>query len=581
MKTTCKILTFVVLIWTLDVSATVHLSIDRTAVSMGHSVRVEAMVTDAQENPCVGWLVLPYVNERRWGAHEWTDARGRAVFLLPLPNPGPAEIQVLARPPASAPDPDGAQGAWDLGRSDDWFAGRLLRGEGERSEAVRVQVTQREIARRTGEKTAVGMQWEPWFTPRNAYWQTAQAVPLMGFYDSYNADVTRQHLLWFMEIGVDFILPDWSNHIWGAQHWDERPDNTAEIIHATELTLEVMAKMRDEGLPVPGMVLMPGLSNGPPATIEALNEMMTWLHHHYLRNPRFDGLWFDFDEKPLIVFLDCGAVAQQAATAVDETNFTVRWMSTQLQSTRHDRLGYWTWMDGCLHPLVTYRDGAAEAITVSPAYFGKGGWLYPEARGRRGGTTYIESFRPAIESRPRVILLHQWNEYAGQPEGAGYGENHDIYVDSYSVELSDDIEPVSMTAPGYRGDRGGWGFYYLNLTQALLDLYRGHTEGDTILAVGAPSRGAQVHGDTLEVEWSFIGHAPESFSIRVNDMDLLGGVQGTAATVDLTGIPAGPCTLTVSAKAVQTHYALSETALDTRSTEPMSVQVSIPITLSR
>ena len=39
-------------------------------------------------------------------------------------------------------------------------------------------------------------------------------------------------------------------------------------------------------------------------------------------------------------------------------------------------------------------------------------------------------------------------------------------MDSYSVEYSDDYEPVSLTAPGFRGDNGGWGFYYLNLTEA-------------------------------------------------------------------------------------------------------------------
>jgi len=42
--------------------------------------------------------------------------------------------------------------------------------------------------------------------------------------------------------------------------------------------------------------------------------------------------------------------------------------------TRHHELGYWSWMDGQLETLVTYKDGKAEAITVTPAFFTPQGW---------------------------------------------------------------------------------------------------------------------------------------------------------------------------------------------------------------
>lgn len=56
-------------------------------------------------------------------------------------------------------------------------------------------------------------------------------------------------------------------------------------------------------------------------------------------------------------------------------------------------------------------------------------------------------------------------------------------MDSYSVEYSDDYEPVSLTAPGFRGDNGGWGFYYLNLTRALVEIYNGQADDVTVMAV--------------------------------------------------------------------------------------------------
>ena len=138
--------------------------------------------------------------------------------------------------------------------------------------------------------------------------------------------------------------------------------------------------MRDEGLQVPLISLMPGLSNGPPATIEALNEQLDWIYQDYVRNPRFRKLWQIWDGKPLVIILDTGAmgtkkartesafrvpffkqtltfnganeasmdIMRQEQSSVDDTRFTVRWMSSQNQLTRHNEFGYWSWMDGSL-----------------------------------------------------------------------------------------------------------------------------------------------------------------------------------------------------------------------------------------
>ena len=139
-------------------------------------------------------------------------------------------------------------------------------------------------------------------------------------------------------------------------------------------------------------------------------------------------------------------------------------------------------MDGSLKPTVTYKGDVAECTTVNPACFAENGWKAPEAWGRRDGWTYLESFKTALEHRPRMVMLHQFNEFTGQGSH-GYGPDKDIFVDSYSVEYSDDYEPVSLTAPGFRGDNGGWGFYYLNLTRALVDIYNGQADDVTVMAV--------------------------------------------------------------------------------------------------
>ncbi|MFH1737966.1 MAG: hypothetical protein ABIH23_03075, partial [bacterium] len=637
---------------------------------------------------------------KRWGAHEYSDARGRAVIHLPLPNPGIMEIQVEARSPLiSAPEewiwgPETAddqeiylqaafvvpkapksavfwvaadnratvflngqrvnsfagwtnpqpvrdaaqylkagenvisvqavntdgpagllvrlemdgksvffsdtswrayqtkppgwpnkaesegekaislggvqQGAWGgpmtgwptAQHRGDLFAGERMRPIGAVSNSVQVQVDWRELAAMKRDPDhLVGLQWEPWFTPWACSWGTAHAVPLMGLYWSWNPDVIRQHIIWIVESGVDFLVVDWTNHLWGKEHWDERPDNTNSIIHATTIALESLAAMRDEGMPVPKMVLFLGVQNGPHTTMAAINEEIEWIYHNYIRNPRFQGLFLEYLDKPLLMIINGGGpdwLEKTKQVPVDDSHFTIRWVSSQHQGNHHNEWGYWSWMDGSLEQPVTFYEGKPECLTVSTAFFEGGGWVSEKSYGRRGGWTYVESFKGAYKYRPRFIQLHQFQEFAGQLEGQGYGPNRDIYVDSYSVEFSDDIEPVSLTAPGYRGD-GGWGFFYLNLTRALVDLYRQDVPETTVVAVARPARGEIVTRDKIEVAWTSAGKPAESFTIAVNGKTAACNLKGTSAALDLSKLKDGPMRLVLTAEGTQSRYPLSYT----------------------
>ncbi len=556
----------------------IRIKVNKERIEMGRSLEVTALASYPDGKPAAEHLVLTYVNGKRWGAHEFTDKRGRATMHFPLPNPGIAEIQAEIQGNSREQD-----------KNTQLYTGRRIPPNANVSNTIKIEVVWRAL--NTVENNPdhlVGIQWEPWFTPQVAYWQSAAAVPLFGFYDSYNRDVVRQHVLWFVDLGVDFILADWSNHIWGLSHWNERSPGTNTILHATTLLLETLADMRTEGIPVPKVVIMPGLSNGPPATMTALNEELAWIYENYARNPRFEGLLQNFDGKPLVVILDTGALAHPKGTAesayripfirqtiglteesldslrvslripVDDSHFTVRWMSTQLQATGHEKLGYWTWMDGTIRPVVTFRDGKPEAVTVTPSFFAEQGWKGPGAYGRRGGATYVETFKAALENKPRVVMLHQFNEFAGQREGGGMGPGNDIYVDTYNVELSDDLEPVSLTAPAYRGN-GGWGYYYLNLTRALLDLYRQNTPETTVVAVARPTRGEIVTSDKLEIEWSWAGKAPAGFSISINNSIIARNLKGTKTSIDLKQFEEGPTKLMVTAEDTKSRYIVSYT----------------------
>jgi hypothetical protein len=704
---------------------TVEIRADRARVGMGRTLTVTATAKLPDGRPAAGRLLLPYVNGKRWGSHEYADARGRAIFMLPMPNPGIADVQVTIEPELSRPveewiwdakPADGQRlflqgsfaapagiteatlwvaaddaadvyingakvlstGGWttvkpardiaqhlrpgrnvlsvearngtgpagllarlewhtptadglfttdktwrayatapegwpasqsasgepvvSLGRVDqalwsgmmtNWptvgnrdrlIAGTLMPADAVASKPVRVEAYRRPLRTiKTDPDHLVGMQWEPWFTPTNITWSTAQAVPVQGFFWSWNPDVMRQHMLWFAESGIDFLVVDWTNHLWDKKHWDERPDATNEIIHCTTLALEILASMRDEGIAVPKLTILTGLNNGPATTMEALNEEHAWIYHNYVRNPRFKGLFVEYLGKPLMLPFNGGGpkwLENLGGTPVDDSHFTIRWNSSQHQFGHHNENGYWSWMDGDLRQPYTLYEGKPEAMTVSCAFFGDGGWLYPQAYGRRNGWTYVESFRQALEIRPRFVQLHQFNEYAGQPEGQGYGAKHDNYYDSYSAELSDDLEPTSLTAPAYRGD-GGWGFVMLNLTRALVDLYHQDTPVTTVVAIGKPLRGAVIRGDTAEVDWTWVGKKPESFAVYVNGRQVARGLQGHSATIHLECARDGAVTVRVVAEGTTMRYAPSWTEDSLPLAKPAPAYADVTFTLKR
>lgn len=255
-------------------------------------------------------------------------------------------------------------------------------------------------------------------------------------------------------------------------------------------------------------------------------------------------------------------------------NFTLRWMASQDQDSHFNDRGYWSWMDGAIDVPITPSPtgGGAEAATIAPAFFADGGWLAPTAVGQRGGLSLLEEFaallnsvgvRPATDGTTLVpaiefILLSQWAEYAGQPNGGGYGPNHDIYVDSYSAELSNELEPTSMYACAYRRPGiacGAWGMRNLNTVGMLVDAVQDVTaldEGVVAVAITSPTLGATVTyvdptNTSIAIGWQVLGF---------NSTGIASGPQGwltspaVAASVTINGqqvatAPAGVLTATL------------------------------------
>lgn len=83
--------------------------------------------------------------------------------------------------------------------------------------------------------TPIGLQYETWFTPHNAgSYETAEAVPVLGKYSSYDKNVIVKHEEWFEKLGIDWLLLDWSNVLWMKPEWEKHAEATQELEETTD-----------------------------------------------------------------------------------------------------------------------------------------------------------------------------------------------------------------------------------------------------------------------------------------------------------------------------------------------------------
>ena len=461
-------------------------------------------------------------------------------------------------------------------------------------------------------RTLIGLQYESFFTKHNVNWDkseasgsvglyngTEEAIPILGKYSSYDVNIIRKHEEWFEYLGIDWLLIDWTNFLIAKPAWEQHQGATHEAEETTELLFRTYRQLQKEGKHPPKLVfMMPPFKSDPnPSTgIPRLNAVIRWATKNFLDNPEYKDLWLDLDGKPLLNITWWSASTNGGTTSCDDlakfTNqvtapgWTVRWMGTQLQDSHVDQCGYWSWMDGTIRQAVTFRDHVPEETVVTPACFPfaftdallktRKGWLDPKAVGRDHGAPYIESWKVAFESRPRVIQIHQWNEFSGQTQGMGPGIKQDVYGDEYNVELSDDLEPTQMDKCGYRGC-GGWGYYYLNLTKALISLYRDETPGITVLALSGPALPAVVKGSQLHLTWNYLGTPPGSYTLEVDGRAVAEKLTGENYTLDLLKLSPGKHTVRLVANGVHTCFDLAPERMATKSRTPLPVTSAIEI----
>ena len=517
------------------------------ALLMGQTARVRVSwqyaVVPTVDNAVTAW---PFINGSQWGAPlslankaGALQVSGSAEILLPIPHAGVATLVVVAlRKPL-------------LGVTVGVPLSSLTRADRLAAAApCKIAVLHRTIHRLGSlgsggtSPVNIGLQWEPILAAQGegvggggtGWGEGAEALPLVGKYSAFDPNVLKQHAIWFAESGIDWLNIDWTNNLWGKATFapDRGKGGGWSVINGTSYLIEGYKLLEAEGIPCPKVALMMGLMNGPNASVAALNGQIDWVMQHYPADA-----FITLDGLPLLLIMDGGYTHPKLPDKINATGWTLRWVAAALDvQPELVAAGYWSWMDEVNPPAVTRRNGAAESATISIGFFrfpnphwghSPGGWLASPSHNtsRRGGATFLQSMLTALGNRPRMIMIHQWNEFIGQGNPGGNKPPTGFFGDEYNSSMSDDGEPTSLTECAYvrTSDSvcSGWGLLFLNLQRALAALlggsYADPGAGDdstpNLLTIAWPTNRQPVHVGPIRITWALLGTTPGSFSVSL------------------------------------------------------------------
>lgn len=336
-----------------------------------------------------------------------------------------------------------------------------------------------------------------------AYW----GEPLFGYYKLTDPWVIRRHMHLLADAGVDTLVLDATN---------------GEIYESVlNRFLPLLQEIRREGGRTPQVCFMLNTDMG---------RMAGMLMAKFYQPGTFDGLWFHWEGKPLML---CNPDAAPPEVRAYFNLRTAFWPGTPPYRNTPNA---WHWLG--VHPQAygyTVDPGIPEQINVSPAqnmhwqtgatelmHTGKArgrgfnhGRQDPSIAAIRRGLNFQEQWEHALTVDPKFVMITSWNEWI-----AGITRSmHSPWVqcDCFNEEFSRDIEPM----------RGGFGdnFYYQCI--ANIRRYKGAPE----IPRASPAKTIDMAGpfdQWLDVGPEFTGHAGNTIP---RDHDGFGRAPKTRITV--------------------------------------------------
>ena len=119
----------------------------------------------------------------------------------------------------------------------------------------------------------------------------------------------------------------------------------------------------------------------------------------------------------------------------------------------------------------------------------------------------------------------------------------------------------------------------MNLTKALISLYRNRTPDITVLALSAPFQGEAVKGKQLPLTWNVLGKPPTSYTIQLDDKTLAENIHGEKYVLDLSHVRPGRHRVRLIANGAHTYFDLAPEKPAEKSATPLPVTSTIEFNL--
>ena len=284
---------------------------------------------------------------------------------------------------------------------------------------------------------------------------------LFGYYRSSDAWVVERDVQMLTDAGVDFLALDYSNAV----------DYSDQLM----IVVETLDKYYKQGYDVPQITFITKASSG--------TMVMNLYKRFYLAYPQYSHLWYQMDEKPLMV----GNIDDEKVT--DECREFFTWRHPQWPREAYNDNGF-PWMDFS-YPQNTYGKNTGTTImSVSVAQHSgtlafSSSALYGDNTNRTRswhdgandksedaylyGYNFSEQFENAIAQDPDIIFVTGWNEWIASRQETWNNASGKpitdpvILVDNCDINNSRDLQPM----------KGGYGDNYYMLLVDYIQQYKG------------------------------------------------------------------------------------------------------------
>jgi hypothetical protein len=238
---------------------------------------------------------------------------------------------------------------------------------------------------------SIGVYSYPWYMGDwSSQHENCRDTPYLGGYNSANLSVIDQHISWFRQLGIDFIVLSW----WGK---NSPSDNN------TKLILNQITKNHAD---IQFFIMVEPFGKG---WLEAYNssteEYNFTLIYDYIYNnyiSEFQQNTFKLEGKPTIGFYDNGTFAKNVVP--NDNRFSLRLIGNQPDD---------DWEYQVPNPVLSdqpvCRDGE---ISVCPRYDANG-WL-EDANYTEGlyDAQWEKAINEAKQGNAKIITIISWNEYS-------------------------------------------------------------------------------------------------------------------------------------------------------------------------